>query len=92
MAKKNHAIYENNLHFPPERLKTVHTDRKIQIYCCMYNLIPRASRLSDIGRWGLSIIGHLNINSICNKFEMLSMSVAQYVDMLILSETKLERT
>ena len=23
------------------------------------------------------IIGHLNINSICNKFEMLSLSVAQ---------------
>ena len=58
----------------------------------MYNLIPRASCLSDIGRRGLSIIGHLNINSICNKFEMLSMSVAQYVDMLILSETKLEST
>ena len=34
----------------------------------MYNLIPRASCLSDIGRQGLSIIGHLNINSIRNKF------------------------
>ena len=54
----------------------------------MYNLIPRASCLSDIGRRGLSIIGHLNINSIRNKFEMLSMSVAQYVDILMLSETK----
>ena len=28
----------------------------------------------------------LNINSICNKFEMLSMSVVQYVDILMLSE------
>ena len=54
----------------------------------MYNLIPRASCLSDIGRQGLSIIGHLNINSIHNKFEMLSMSVAQYIDILMLSETK----
>ena len=58
----------------------------------MYNLIPRASYLSDIRRQGLSIIGHLNINSIHNKFEMLSMSVAQYVDILVLSETKLDST
>ena len=58
----------------------------------MYNLIPRASCLSDIGRQGLSIIGHLNINSIHNKFEMLSMSVVQYVDILMLSETKLDGT
>ena len=58
----------------------------------MYNLIPRASCLSDIGRRGLSIIGHLNINSIRNKFEMLSMSVAQYVDILVLSESKLDST
>ena len=56
----------------------------------MYNLVPRASCLSDIGRPGLLIIGHLNINSIRNKFEMLSMSVAQYVDILMLSKTKLD--
>ena len=58
----------------------------------MYYLVPRASCLSDIGRPGFSIIGHLNINSIRNKFEMLSMSVAQYVDILMLSETKLDST
>ena len=28
---------------------------KIQIYCCMYNLIPKVSCLSDIGRWDLSL-------------------------------------
>ena len=38
------------------------------------------------------IIGHLNINSIRNKFEMLSLSVAQYVDILMLSKTKLDST
>ena len=54
----------------------------------MYNLIPRASCLSDIGRQGLSIIDHLNINFICNKFEMLAMLVVQYFDILMLSETK----
>ena len=63
----------------------------MQIYCCMYNLIPMASCLSDIGRRGLSIIGNLNINPIHNKFEMLSMSIAQYVDIL-LSQIKLDST
>ena len=38
------------------------------------------------------IIGHLNINSIRNKFEMLSMSVAQYLYILMLSENKLDST
>ena len=33
------------------------------------------------------IIGHLNINSIRNKFEILSLSVAQNVDILILPES-----
>ena len=51
-----------------------------------------ASCLSEIGRPGLSIIGHLNVHSIRNKFEMVSMSVAQYVDILVLSETKLDST
>ena len=38
------------------------------------------------------ILGHLNINSICNKFDMLSLSVAQYVNILTLSETELGST
>ena len=38
------------------------------------------------------IIGHLSINSIFNNFEILSLSVAQYADILMLSETKLNRT
>ena len=38
------------------------------------------------------IESHLHINSIRNKFEMLSLSVAQYVDILMLSETKLDIT
>ena len=37
-------------------------------------------------------IGHLNINSIRNKFEMLPLSGAQYVDILMLSETELDST
>ena len=46
----------------------------------------------DVGRPGFSIIGHLNINSIRNKLEIVSMSVAQYVDILMLSESKLDST
>ena len=38
------------------------------------------------------ITGHLNTNSIRNKFEVLSLSVGQYVDVLMLSETKLGST
>ena len=38
------------------------------------------------------IIGHLNINSIRNKFDMLSLSVAQYVNILMLPETELGST
>ena len=38
------------------------------------------------------IIGHLNINSIGNKFEMLSVSVEKYVDILMLSQTNLDST
>ena len=38
------------------------------------------------------IIGHLSINSICNQFEMLSLSVAQYVNILMSLETKLDST
>ena len=40
---------------------------------------------------GNIIIGHLNMNSIRNKFEMLSLPVAKYVDILVLSETVLSR-
>ena len=39
-----------------------------------------------------TILGRLNINSIRNKFEMLSLSVAQYVNILMLSETELDST
>ena len=38
------------------------------------------------------IVCHLNINSIRNKFEMLPLSVAQYVFIILSSETKLDST
>ena len=38
------------------------------------------------------IIGHLNINSIRNKFELLSILIGGKVDILLISETKIDNT
>ena len=38
------------------------------------------------------MIGHININSIRNKFEMLSSSIKDNLDILMISETKLDST
>ena len=40
----------------------------------------------------IPIIGHLNINSLRNKFNDLKFLVSQYIDILILSETKIDAT
>ena len=38
------------------------------------------------------IMAHLNINSLRNTFDMLTNSVSEYIDMLMISETKLDDT
>ena len=38
------------------------------------------------------MIGHININSIRNKFEMLSNNIKGNLDILMISETKLDLT
>ena len=38
------------------------------------------------------LIGHLNINSLRNKFEILVSSIAVNLDILMISETKLEQS
>ena len=38
------------------------------------------------------IIGNLNINSIRNKFEQLKETVLKYIDILVVTETKLDET
>ena len=38
------------------------------------------------------IIGHLSINSIKNKFELLSLLIGSKIDISLISETKIERT
>ena len=38
------------------------------------------------------IMTHININSLGNKFDMLTNSVSEYIDILMISETKLDDT
>ena len=49
----------------------------------------KATRIANINRL---MIGHININSIRNKFEMLSNSIKGHLDILMISETKLDST
>ena len=37
-------------------------------------------------------MAHININSLRNKFDMLTNSVTEYIDILMISETKLDNT
>ena len=53
------------------------------------NLVLRKLRVSYPNN---VIIGHLNINSFRNKFEMLQFLVADYIDILMISESKLDIT
>ena len=45
-----------------------------------------------IGNANKVIIGNLNINSIRNKFEQLKKTVLKYIDILVVTETKLDET
>ena len=45
-----------------------------------------------IGNANKVIIGHLDINSIRNKFEQLKETVLKYIDILVVTETKLDET
>ena len=52
------------------------------------------SELSELRRRSVNrvLIGNLNINSIRNKFDQLKDTVLKYIDILILTETKLDET
>ena len=45
-----------------------------------------------IGNANKVIIGNLNINSTGNKFEQLKETVLKYIDILVVTETKLDET
>ena len=59
------------------------------------NTVPNSlSKIKElrIGNANKVIIGNLNINSIRNKFEQLKETVLKYVDILVVTETKLDET
>ena len=39
-----------------------------------------------------AVMAHININSLSNKFDMITNSVTEYIDILMISETKLDNT
>ena len=53
-----------------------HRDKDLRAFCIKY--------LSSV------IIGHLNINSVRNKFELLSFLIGDKVDILLISEAKFD--
>ena len=59
------------------------------------NTVPHSlSKIKElrIGNANKMIIGHLNINSIRNKFEQLKETVLKYIDILVVTERKLDKT
>ena len=59
------------------------------------NIAPNSlSKIKElrIGNENKVIIGNLNINSIRNKFEQLKETVLRYIDILVVTETKLDET
>ena len=56
----------------------------LQIFCSIYKNTILIKLL-----W---LTSHININSLRNKFDMLTNSVSEYIDILMISETKLDDT
>ena len=56
------------------------------------NLVLRKVRVSYPNNVNNVTIGHLNINSIRNKFEMLQLLLADYIDILMISESEVDST
>ena len=52
------------------------------------NLVLR--NLRRIGNFNRLVLGHININSIRNKFEILMQQITNNTDILMISETKLD--
>ena len=55
----------------------------------MTNIHLKSIRIRNLNK---IVIGHLNINSLRNKFDFLVTQVKGYVDILMISETKLDES
>ena len=53
----------------------------------MTNIHLKSIRIRNLNK---IVIGHLNINSLRNKFDFLVTQVKGYIDILVISETKLD--
>ena len=55
----------------------------------MTNIHLKSIRIRNLNK---IVIGHLNINSLRNKFDFLATQVKGYIDILMISETKLDES
>ena len=55
----------------------------------MTNIHLKSIRIRNLNK---IVIGHLNINSLRNKFDFLVTQVKGYIDILMISETKLDES
>ena len=55
----------------------------------MTNIHLKSIRIKNLNK---IVIGHLNINSLRNKFDFLVTQVKGYIDILMISETKLDES
>ena len=55
----------------------------------MTNIHLKSIRIRNLNK---IVIGHLNINSLRNKFDFLVTQVKVYIDILMISETKLDES
>ena len=88
---------DTNPFIPNQRLNINHENDCPESTNSITDNNPDHSTISDLRRLRLSnpnriIIRHLNINSLRNKFNDLKFLVSQYIDILILSETKIDAT
>ena len=55
----------------------------------MTNIHLKSIRIRNLNK---IVIGHLNINSLRNKFDFLVTQVKEYIDILMMSEKKLDES
>ena len=77
-----------HIHAPPNPIPSMHDSSDFNVNSDPFKTLKRI-RVSNVNRL---IIGHLNINSLRNKFEALKLIVKGNLDILIITESKLDET
>ena len=81
---KGHVLNPNAEPFTPRNVPTCIDEEDGNAYLTLNNL-----RMKSINK---ILIGHLNINSIRNKFDLLADLVKEKLDIILISETKIDTT